>query len=85
MGNPYVARFFESNGNALMNEVMAIAVEQRAAAEKLLAEEDDPEAPCTFLMQLLRNQAKNPASITDREINSHTFGNITAGEHTARR
>lgn len=63
-----------------MNEIMAIATDQRAAAEKLVDDEDDPGASCTFLMRLLRNQAKNPSSITDREINSHTFGNIIAGE-----
>lgn len=63
-----------------MNEIMTIAVDQRVAAEKLIGDDDDPNAPCTFLMRLLRNQAKSPATITEREINSHTFGNIIAGE-----
>lgn len=59
---------------------MAMAIDRRAIAEKHISEDDDPSAPCTFLMRLLRNQAKNPASLTDREINSHTFGNILAGK-----
>lgn len=63
-----------------MNEIMTVAIDQRVAAEKVVGHDDDPSAPCTFLMRLLRNQVSHPASITDREINSHTFGNITAGE-----
>lgn len=63
-----------------MNEIMTVAIDQRVAAEKVVGHDDDPSAPCTFLMRLLRNQLSHPASITDREINSHTFGNITAGE-----
>lgn len=59
---------------------MAMAIDRRAIVEKKLLEEDDPSAPCTFLMRLLRNQTKSPASLTDREINAHTFGNILAGK-----
>jgi cytochrome P450 len=66
-----------------MDEVMEIAITQRTAVEKQIAAEDDDETkPATFLVQLLRNQIKNPSSITDREINSHTFGNIIAGGDT---
>lgn len=77
-----MARFFEGGGQTLVKEVMVIAVDQRVAAEKLSTgnDDDDPSAPCTFLMRLLRNQARNPASMTEREINAHTFGNITVGE-----
>lgn len=59
---------------------MTIAVAQR---DKTLQDmTDDPNAPCTFLKRLMLNQQKNPASLTDREMNTHTFGNIIAGGDT---
>lgn len=64
---------------------MGMIIEQRAAAEKCMQEEDDPQAPRTFLMTLLRNQNKSPASLTDRELNTHAFGNVTAGKSPSRR
>lgn len=79
MGNPYVAKLLAGPGDALITEIMNIAVEQREEAERVAKENDNPNGSCTFLMRLLRNKAENPSSITDREINSHTFGNITAG------
>ncbi|KAH6643351.1 cytochrome P450 [Truncatella angustata] len=82
LGNPLVAKFLDGPSDSLAGEIMAMAVDQRAAAEKKINEDDDPSAPCTFLMRLLRNQSKSPASLTDREINSHTFGNILAGGDT---
>ncbi|OTA91469.1 hypothetical protein M434DRAFT_76133 [Hypoxylon sp. CO27-5] len=82
LGNPLVTRFFEGPSDSLAGEIMAMAIDQRVAAEKNISENDDPSAPCTFLMRLLRNQAKNPESLTDREINAHTFGNILAGGDT---
>lgn len=65
-----------------MTPIMNIAIEQRVEAEKQLGDDDDPDAPCTFLMRLLRNQTKSPALLTDRELNTHTFGNIIAGGDT---
>lgn len=38
--------------------------------------------PCTFVQRLLEQQQGNPASITDRELSTHAFGNITAGADT---
>ncbi|KAH7142147.1 cytochrome P450 [Dactylonectria macrodidyma] len=43
---------------------------------------DALDAPCTFLKRLLLNQEKSPASITDRELNTHVFGNIITGGDT---
>ncbi|KAH8881872.1 cytochrome P450 oxidoreductase [Thozetella sp. PMI_491] len=82
MGNSYVANWLSGPGDALVSEVMRIAVEQRADFEKTIDRNDNHKASSTFLMRLLRNQAENPASITDREVTSHTFGNITAGGDT---
>lgn len=38
--------------------------------------------PTTFLARLALNQSANPKSITDREIVTHAFGNISAGSDT---
>lgn len=38
--------------------------------------------PCTFVQRLLEQQQNHPDSITDRELNTHAFGNITAGADT---
>ncbi len=54
-------------------------VETAAATKRL---EEGIEKDETFLSHLLLNQRKNPASVTDREIGTHTFGNITAGSDT---
>ncbi|KAI0006624.1 cytochrome P450 [Xylariaceae sp. FL0662B] len=82
LGSPFVAKFFQGTSDSLAGEIMAMVINQRAAAEKKIDGNEDPLAPCTFLMRLLRNQAKNPASLTDREINTHAFGNILAGGDT---
>ncbi|KAH8902425.1 cytochrome P450 oxidoreductase, partial [Coniochaeta sp. PMI_546] len=82
LGNPLLAKFFQGGGDSFAGKVMEIAIEQREAAEKEIGLEDSETAPCTFLLRLLRNKAKNPGSITDREVNSHTFGNILAGGDT---
>lgn len=81
LGNPLLAKFFQGGGDSFAGKIMEIAIEQREAAEKEIGLEDSETAPCTFLLRLLRNKAKNPASITDREVNSHTFGNILAGTY----
>ncbi|KAJ5498165.1 Cytochrome P450 [Penicillium expansum] len=38
--------------------------------------------PCSFVQRLLEHQVAHPDSITDRELNTHAFGNITAGADT---
>lgn len=38
--------------------------------------------PCSFVQRLLEHQVAHPDSITDREINTHAFGNVTAGADT---
>lgn len=38
--------------------------------------------PLTFVHRLLQNQRAKPKSITDRELHTHAFGNITAGADT---
>lgn len=38
--------------------------------------------PCTFVQRLLEQQQRHPDSMTDRELETHAFGNITAGADT---
>lgn len=55
------------------------------AANELQKARDNPpdeEATMTFMERLCLNQAANPKSITDREIITHAFGNISAGSDT---
>jgi cytochrome P450 len=42
----------------------------------------DEEETKTFVARLILNQMANPKSITDREITTHAFGNLTAGSDT---
>lgn len=46
------------------------------------ADEATTTKPTTFLHRLLQSQQTNPFSLTDREIHTHAFGNITAGSDT---
>lgn len=84
LGNSFNTKLLErfGGGESIMDEMMNVAVTQRLVAENEMDSVDDTSSPCTFLMRLLRNQLKNPATITDREINVHTFGNIIAGGDT---
>lgn len=53
------------------------------AFQKRAANDKSPSiAPYTFLKRLLLNQEKNPASLTDGELNTHTIGNMAAGGDT---
>ncbi|KAJ5373922.1 Cytochrome P450 oxidoreductase [Penicillium concentricum] len=38
--------------------------------------------PSSFVQRLLEHQVAHPDSITDRELNTHAFGNVTAGADT---
>lgn len=85
LGNEYVQRALGALGwgDSTMAEAMGIVTSQRALAEKtIILQEDDATGPCTFLERLMRNHSKNPGHINDREINTHAFGNITAGSDT---
>lgn len=42
----------------------------------------EKDCPMTFLQLLLSNQMANPESLTDREVMTHAFGNISAGSDT---
>lgn len=53
--------------------------ETKAALEKV---DEESNGPLTFLQLLLINQQKNPSLLTNREISTHTFGNILAGSDT---
>lgn len=44
--------------------------------------DEEPSGPRTFVHRLLEQQQKQPDSITDRELNTHAFNNITAGADT---
>ncbi|CAG9945194.1 unnamed protein product [Clonostachys rosea f. rosea IK726] len=77
LARPLVARlvFGEGGGD---KEMFQLAISEIEAAKKKQSED----GPLTFLQRLLLNQAKNPASINDREIMTHAFGNIAAGSDT---
>jgi cytochrome P450 len=67
--------------NALDGAALDLARKQVGKfREKMTAEEVT--GPCTFVQRLLEQQRKDPESITDRELNTHAFGNITAGADT---
>ncbi|KAF1851628.1 cytochrome P450 oxidoreductase [Cucurbitaria berberidis CBS 394.84] len=77
LGNKYGTRLLlgqDTSEEAIMKLAMS---EVDAVREK-----DDDSGPCTFLRRLLLNQKSNPASLTDREIFTHSFGNIAAGSDT---
>ncbi|KAI5867540.1 cytochrome P450 [Durotheca rogersii] len=82
LGNPYLSRFLAISGDSILDEILSIAVAQRQDAEKRILEAEHETAQATFLMTLLRNQAKSPSAINDREINAHAIGNIMAGGDT---
>ncbi|KAF3797066.1 Cytochrome P450 monooxygenase andK [Colletotrichum gloeosporioides] len=50
--------------------------------ERTRREPPAEDAPMTFLARLGLNQDANPKSITDREIITHAFGNLSAGSDT---
>ena len=50
--------------------------------EKLRTRRPQDNEPTTFLAQLALNQSANPKSITNREIVTHAFNNISAGSDT---
>ncbi|VUC24184.1 unnamed protein product [Clonostachys rosea] len=83
-GNPYIdfliGLFSKSSNGTILEQIMNIAISQRTKTLEDMS--DDPDAPCTFLKRLLLNQQRNPKSITDRELNTHSFGNIIAGGDT---
>lgn len=58
----------------------ALAAQQIEEARKQREIVDDQ--PATFVQRLIQNQRSNPASVNDREIFTHAFGNITAGSDT---
>lgn len=58
--------------------MLNLAISEVEAAKTKTSEQ----GPLTFLQRLLLNQKKDPASINDREIMTHAFGNISAGSDT---
>ncbi|CAK7213413.1 hypothetical protein SEUCBS140593_001841 [Sporothrix eucalyptigena] len=67
--------------NGLDGAALELAMKQvNKFREKMRA--DKVTGPCTFVQRLLEHQKKDPHSITDRELNTHAFGNITAGADT---
>ncbi|EQB49053.1 hypothetical protein CGLO_11649 [Colletotrichum gloeosporioides Cg-14] len=84
LGNRVVAGLLNrlTDEESVFDKVMSLATSYRTIAEKEALIGDDEATSCTFLSRLLRNQTRNPSLITDREINTHIFGNITAGGDT---
>ncbi|KAF9888971.1 hypothetical protein FE257_008141 [Aspergillus nanangensis] len=87
---PWLHKFLLGNGlvtslvvgrNSPDGAVLDLARAQVARfREKVSAQEVS--GPCTFVQRLLEQQQKDPSSITDRELITHAFGNITAGADT---
>lgn len=67
--------FGEGGGD---KEMFDLATSEIEAAKRNPSED----GPLTMLQRLLLNQAKDPSSINNREIMTHTFGNISAGSDT---
>ncbi|VUC23387.1 unnamed protein product [Clonostachys rosea] len=77
LARPFVAKFMFGEGGG-DKEMFQLAISEIEAAKKKQSED----GPLTFLQRLLLNQSKDPASIDDREIMTHAFGNIAAGSDT---
>ncbi|KAK0638344.1 Cytochrome P450 monooxygenase mpaDE [Lasiodiplodia hormozganensis] len=93
LGNATVANWFLGAGAASQDEMMALAQDQvrqyrssssssSSSPPSSSADADAEMKPTTFLHRLLHTQQTNPSSLTDREIHTHAFGNITAGSDT---
>ncbi|KAF4843577.1 Cytochrome P450 monooxygenase [Colletotrichum siamense] len=78
LGNPTIAKYMtgsDKSGTALFD----LATKE---LERTRREPPAEDAPMTFLARLGLNQDANPKSITDREIITHAFGNLSAGSDT---
>ncbi|KAH9227500.1 hypothetical protein K456DRAFT_1848423 [Colletotrichum gloeosporioides 23] len=78
LGNPTIAKYMtgsDKSGTALFD----LATKELERTQREPPAED---APMTFLARLGLNQDANPKSITDREIITHAFGNLSAGSDT---
>ena len=65
--------------NALEGAALDLA---RAQVALFREKADETKGPQTFVHRLLEQQRKQPDSITNRELETHAFGNITAGADT---
>jgi cytochrome P450 len=66
-----------------MSQMFVIAQTQiKAFRDKVENGKIDPEQPITFSERLLTTQKLNPDLLTNRELDVHAFGNITAGGDT---
>ncbi|KAF2651155.1 cytochrome P450 oxidoreductase [Lophiostoma macrostomum CBS 122681] len=77
LGNSFVSRLIFGNTSPEGDIVRLAEIKMAAGLEK-----ESREGPMTFLQQLLLNQASNPSALTDREVVTHSFGNIAAGSDT---
>lgn len=80
LGNALVAKLVLGD-NGLDGAALDLARKQVAKFRTKMSSSDIT-GPVTFVQRLLEQQRKDPASITDRELNTHAFGNITAGADT---
>ncbi|KAF2997765.1 hypothetical protein E8E14_000038, partial [Neopestalotiopsis sp. 37M] len=71
--------FGGADTGAALLEMSKLAAEE---AERYRQSPTSDSGSWTFLQRLIMNQQDNPKSITDRELNSHAFGNISAGSDT---
>ncbi|CAH0002107.1 unnamed protein product [Clonostachys byssicola] len=78
LGNPYIARIV-SGGDSSNDAMLEISSHELGKFRESPPAEGDA---MTFLSRLALNQSTNPKLITDREILTHAFGNISAGSDT---
>ncbi|GME48594.1 cytochrome P450 oxidoreductase [Neofusicoccum parvum] len=83
LGNPTIATWFLGPAAASQDALLALAARSiQSSRAATTTTTTTPSSPPTFLHRLLHTQRAHPASLTDREILTHAFGNIAAGSDT---
>ncbi|CAK7199356.1 hypothetical protein SEUCBS139899_002034 [Sporothrix eucalyptigena] len=78
LGNAKITKYV-TRGDSSQKAMLDLA---NAELEASRENPPDENAPMTFLARLSLNQIANPKALTDREIITHAFGNISAGSDT---
>ncbi|KAJ5788309.1 Cytochrome P450 oxidoreductase [Penicillium paradoxum] len=80
LGNSLVSKILLGN-SSLDGATFDLAEKQVAKFREKMAAQLVT-GPCSFVQRLLEQQKANPETITDRELKTHAFGNVTAGADT---
>ncbi|KAF7535059.1 hypothetical protein G7054_g5701 [Neopestalotiopsis clavispora] len=82
LGNPVMNRLWIGEMGFERGLIQLATARVKQFRDSLSKRDPDMDASCTFTERLLLNQASSPKMLTDREIEVHAFGNITAGSDT---